>query len=79
MSTRERYGSEVWRAVLELSFKNGVNMMPLLSVGEVSHTAGVSRATARKYLMDMVRYGSVSTFPVGKRWVYQCIFDGSGG
>lgn len=76
MSTAERYGTEVKQAVITLSFDNGVNSHPLLSVGEVASMAGVSRGTAKKYLMDLVRDGFCGTFPVGKRWVYQCLYQG---
>jgi len=76
MSTKERYGNEVWRAVVELSYANGVNTMRLLTVGEVSRKAGMARETAKKHMMTLVRHGVMATFPVGKRWVYQYIGDG---
>jgi Fic family protein len=76
MSTKERYGTEVWQAVITLSFSDGKNMHPLLSVGDVAAMAGVSRDTAKKYLMELVKKECVATFPVGKRWVYQCVFEG---
>ena len=76
MTLKERFGTEVWQAVITLSHDKGVNKRPLLSVGEVAKMACVSRATAKKYLMELVKMQSVATFPVGKRWVYQCLFDG---
>lgn len=71
MTHKERFGTEVWKAIVSLSYDGNVNKMPLLSVGEIADKAKVSRATAKKYLMDLVRCEMVSTFPVGKRWVYQ--------
>lgn len=73
MTHRERFGTEVWQAVLALSFDGSVNRKPLLSVGQVAEKANVSRATAKKYMMDLVKTEMMATFPVGKRWVYQYV------
>jgi len=73
MSTKERYGSAVWNAAYDVTYGGQRGFMPLLSVGEIASVAGVSRATAKKYMMDLVKGGHMATFPIGKRWVFQII------
>lgn len=76
MSTKERYGTAVWDAVLAhcLADKNTVGR--LMSVGDVARWAKVSRGTAKKYLMELVRLGCLATFPIGNRWVFQFLREG---
>lgn len=50
MSTKERYGTEVWNALIALEDALPHDAWGWHSVGEVAEKAGVSRGTARKYL-----------------------------
>lgn len=64
MSTKERYGTEVWNALCRLHINPGPEQWGWHSVGEVAKEAGVSRATAKKYLQLLVFQGDASS--VGK-------------
>jgi len=50
MSTKERYGTAVWNALIACEANRKDGEWGWVSVGEVMEEAGVSRGTARKYL-----------------------------
>jgi len=62
MSTKERYGSDVWRAVVQISKTS----TPFMTVGEVAGIAGVSRPTAKKYLKLLVDDGHLTIWKANK-------------
>lgn len=74
MSTKERYGNEVWRAVqcFAMEWQNGGPLFR--TVGEVAREAGVSRGTAKKYLDILVDAGHVSFATTGRGHKLYC-FD----
>ena len=71
MSTKERYGNVVWDAIVRNSSESGGPFGRLMTVGQVARWSGVSVPTAKKYLTLLVEIGAISSFPVGKRQVYQ--------
>ena len=65
MSTVERYGGEVWRGLLASTLTLGNVYQRWATVGDVAKAAGVSRATAKKYLNLLVDKGEVKTMKFG--------------
>jgi len=76
LSSSERFGTYVWRAVMDKTYSPSTGLRTFTSLGEIAKQAQVSNATAKKYLMHLVKMNVVATFPIGKRWVYQYIGDG---
>jgi len=56
MSTKERYGTLVWDAIVQISQTS----TPFMSVGEVADKAQVSRQTAKKYLEQLIKTGHLT-------------------
>lgn len=75
MSTKQRYGDAVLRAVQELSYLVDTYVYVGLAIGEVAERAGVSKPTAKKYLdllkdMDVVNGGKI-----GNQFYYRLRFN----
>lgn len=77
MSTKERYGTEVWEALINTTRVYANVYVQWATVGEVSEKAGVSRGTAKKYLEALVASGHAKAMKFGKRTGYS-IADESG-
>lgn len=76
MSTKERYGTAVWDAIIALEDALGENDWGWHSAGEVAKVAGVSRNTARKYLDILYENGNVRSIGMkNKGYFYQPIRD----
>lgn len=76
MSSNERFGSYVYHAIRNRTWQESTGLRTFTSLGQVAEDAQVSNATAKKYLMHLIKMNLVATFPIGKRWVYQYIGDG---
>lgn len=61
MSTKERYGTAVWQALVALDESDGYGWA-YQTVGEVAVEAGVSSPTARKYLDELCEMGNATFF-----------------
>lgn len=59
MSTKERYGTAVWEALVALEDGLAHDAWGWHSAGDVAEKAGVSRTTAKKYLDMMYKMGNV--------------------
>lgn len=70
MSTKERYGTEVWNALVATTRVYANVYVQWATVGEVSQKAGVSRGTAKKYLDALVTMGQARSMKFGKRTGY---------
>jgi Fic family protein len=70
VSTKERYGTEVWQALVASSSDLGGVYRQFATVGEVSDLAGVSRITAKKYLEILVEQGAAERMKFGSRFGY---------
>lgn len=70
MSTKERYGTAVWQGLLSSTMTLANVYVQWATVGEVANAAGVSRATAKKYLDALVEMGQVKTMKFGGRKGY---------
>lgn len=77
MSSRERFGTIVYEAIKNRTWSRSTGLRTFTSLGQVAEDARVSNATAKKYLMELIRLEVVKTFPIGKRWVYQYVGDGA--
>jgi len=77
MSTKERYGSEVWQALINTTRVYANVYVQWATVGEVAEKAGVSRGTAKKYLDMLIKSGHAKSMKFGKRTGYS-IADESG-
>lgn len=75
MSTEERYGTEVWDAVCELSHFVERGIYCFVTIGEVAQQAGVSRGTAKKYLEKARNQGHLSRVTLGKSYGYRLLFQ----
>lgn len=64
MSTKERFGTEVWRAALALAQKGSAAAPYTMSVGEVAAIAEISKPTARKYLRELAKKGHMEQVKV---------------
>jgi len=73
MSTKERFGTLVWRSLNELYAKFDERNHQWVTVGEVSEDVGVSKVTARKYLQELVDIGHASFVIVGSTVGYRPI------
>jgi len=76
MSSTERFGTYVYDAIKSRTWTQSTGLRTFTTLGQVAEDARVSNATAKKYLMHLVKMNLVATFPIGKRWVYQYIGDG---
>lgn len=70
MSTTERYGTEVWRALKECTLVYANVYVQWATVGEVAEKAGVSRGTAKKYLDALISTNHAKSMKFGKRTGY---------
>lgn len=70
MSTTERYGKEVWEALVKETRVYADVYIQWATVGEVAEMAGVSRGTAKKYLEKLVGMGEARSMKFGKRTGY---------
>jgi len=70
MSTKERYGSSVWDALIKNTRVYANVYVQWATVGEVATTAGVSRGTAKKYLEMLVSTGHAKSMKFGARKGY---------
>lgn len=70
MSTKERYGTEVWNAICRLEDKLTPEQWGWHSAGEVGKEAGVSRNTARKYLDMLYENGNVRSIGMKNKGYY---------
>jgi Mn-dependent DtxR family transcriptional regulator len=71
MSTKERYGTAVWDAIVALHMALSDDAWGWHRVGEIAKKAGVSRPTARKYLEGLYEMGHVRVIKDGSAWYYQ--------
>jgi len=62
MSTKERYGTAVWTALVELTAEEIVGHVTYATATMVGGRAGVSSMTARKYLTIMAEAGTIEVF-----------------
>lgn len=62
MSTKERYGGAVWDAVRSAEFDCRKNNRAGFAVGEIATRAGVSKPTARKYLVELVEMREIIAY-----------------
>lgn len=70
MSTMERYGTAVWEGLVKNTAVYADVYVQWATVGEVALTAGVSRATAKKYLEMLVEKGDAKSMKFGNRTGY---------
>lgn len=77
MSTTERYGTEVWNALVNTTRVYANVYVQWATVGEVAEKAGVSRGTAKKYLEKLISTKHAKSMKFGKRTGYS-IADESG-
>jgi len=70
MSTKERYGMEIWRALCELEDKLSPDAWGWHSAGDVAKHCGVSRNTARKYLDMFYEAGTVRSIGMKNKGYY---------
>lgn len=75
MSTTERYGTEVWNALVKNTRVLADIYVQWATVGEVAEAAGVSRGTAKKYLEALVNMGRAKRMAFGKRYGYSVLND----
>lgn len=75
MSLKERFGSEVWHALVANSNDFAGVYVQWATVGEVAKGAKVSRATAKKYLDILVSDGHAKSMKFGKRTGYCFLSD----
>ena len=73
MSTNERYGTEVWTGLQEVSYLVDRNICNYVSVGEVAAAAKVSSPTAKKYLEMLADGQHVARLKIGKRSFYRMV------
>lgn len=71
MSTKQRYGSAVWKALAHITRHYAHDNIIWATVGEVSKQAGVSKPTAKKYLTTLVEMGSAVDMEFGTRKGYR--------
>jgi hypothetical protein len=60
VSTKERYGTMVWSALVDLTDNRVGYSHKWVSVGEVANKAQVSLPTAKKYLLSLWEMGHAS-------------------
>jgi len=65
MSTKERYGTAVWLALVELFMEPTTSDEAWITVGEVARRAGCSNPTAKKYLDELRDKGNAKRIMVG--------------
>jgi len=65
MSTKERFGTLVWRSLIELNEKHAPIEGIWVTVGEIASDVGVSKVTARKYLDELWRMRHAERVIVG--------------
>lgn len=75
MSTKERYGTYVWEALVAQTSFYAFGVDIWATVGEVAKVARVSRATAKKYLDELVKTGHASEMKFGSRSGYRPLND----
>lgn len=73
MSSKERFGTEVWKAAKQLSKKGSAAAPYLMSVGEVAAAAEVSKPTARKYLRELANIGHMERIQAGNSEVFKML------
>lgn len=77
MSTKERYGSEVWKALCHITRFYAHDNVIWATIGEVAKEAGVSKPTAKKYLIELVEMGIAIDMEFGSRRGYRPDTNGS--
>ncbi len=65
MSTKERYGTAVWLALVELFMEPTTSDEAWITVGQVAQRAGCSNPTAKKYLDELRERGNAKRITVG--------------
>ena len=65
MSTKERFGTLVWRSLNELHAKHMKAEDVWITVGEVASDVDISKATARKYLEELWKMNHATRAVVG--------------
>jgi DNA-binding MarR family transcriptional regulator len=72
MSTKERYGTLVWKASCHLA----KNFGPIISIGQVAEVAQVSNPTAKKYLDSLVELGHIERYILpNKMRIYTVVLE----
>ena len=71
MSTKERFGSLVWAAIVQISQSS----TPFMTVGEVAELAQVSRPTAKKYMAQLLETGHLTLWQANKRYTFYVMGD----
>jgi len=75
MTLKERFGTEVWEALVKNTRVYADVYVQWATVGEVATDAKVSRATAKKYLEMLVKDGHAKSMKFGKRTGYSVVSD----
>jgi len=71
MSTKERFGTLVWRSLNEMFAKHAKRNDVWITVGEVSSDTGISKVTVRKYLEELYEMGHTNRAIVGNAIGYR--------
>lgn len=66
MSTKMRYGNDVWKGYLAASHAAYLRAEKWVMVGEIAALAGVAKATARKYLRMLSESGDIELAESGE-------------
>lgn len=75
MTLKERFGTEVWQALVKNTRVYADVYVQWATIGEVAKDANVSRATAKKYLDILVSEGHAKSMRFGKRTGYSVVSD----
>lgn len=75
MTLKERFGTEVWQALIKNTRVLSEVYVQWATVGEVAKDARVSRATAKKYLEMLVKQGHAKSMKFGKSTGYSVVSD----
>jgi len=72
MSTKERYGSAVWAALIAINSSDDVmgGHSTYKTVATIADGAGVSKMTARKYLNELCESGHAHKIGQGRTVMY---------
>jgi len=73
MSTKERFGTIVWNAMHELSYKCDDHVYAFVGISQVCESGGVSRPTAKKYLEQLRSDGFVSRMKINNSYCYRLL------
>ena len=65
MSHKERYGTLVWDALSKAFNHPDTRDDQWIGVGEIASTAGISKATAQKYLDALCKMGHAKSVSMG--------------